>query len=41
MMDRVKRAYRSAHPRENEFFEEVDGEYLSRVESLKKELKKV
>ncbi len=41
MMDKLKRAYRSAHPRENVFYEEVDGEYLHRVETLKKELKKV
>lgn len=33
--------WRSAHPRENEFYEEVSKEYLEQVETLKKELKRV
>lgn len=36
----LKRMYRSYHPRENEYFREVDGEYLERVEALESRLLK-
>jgi site-specific recombinase XerD len=32
--ENLKRIYRSHHPRENEFYKEVDAEYLRRVEEL-------
>lgn len=30
MMEHMKRAYKRAHPRENQYFDEVDGEYRLR-----------
>ena len=38
MMENLKRAYRSAHPRENEYYEEIDEEYLQNIENLKEEI---
>jgi site-specific recombinase XerD len=38
MMENLKRAYKSAHPRENQYYEEIDGEYLENVRSLKEEI---
>ena len=36
-MEHLKRAYRSAHPRENMSYEEVDGDYLADIERLRRE----
>lgn len=36
--DRIRSVYRSFHPRETEFFMEIDQEYLDSVEKLKQEL---
>ncbi|MCK4790811.1 MAG: hypothetical protein KAV87_44155, partial [Desulfobacteraceae bacterium] len=33
-----KRIYRSYHPRENQYYREVDEEYLSRLEAFREEL---
>jgi site-specific recombinase XerD len=38
MAERLKQAYKSAHPRENEYFEEIDDEYLKRLEELTEEI---
>ena len=38
MMESLKKAYKSAHPRENKFFEEIDDEYLKDIENLKQEI---
>jgi len=38
MMEHLKKAYKSAHPRENRYYEEVDDEYLRRLEKLKGEI---
>ncbi len=38
MMENLKRAYKSAHPRENEFYDEIDDEYLKDIENLKQEI---
>jgi len=38
MMENLKRAYKSAHPRENEFYYEIDDEYLQDIENLKQEI---
>ncbi len=35
MMENLKKAYKSAHPRENKYFDEVDEEYLLQIEKLK------
>jgi site-specific recombinase XerD len=35
MYDNLKRIYRTYHPRENMYHRELDGEYLSRIESLR------
>ena len=37
-IDNLKRVYKSSHPRENEYFEEIGGEYLRRIRKLKNEL---
>jgi hypothetical protein len=34
LQENLKRIYRSYHPRENEYFKEVDEEYLGRVEAF-------
>jgi site-specific recombinase XerD len=39
MMENLKRAYKSAHPRENKFYEEVSKEYLDNLRLLKEEIK--
>ncbi len=39
LTDNIKKAYKSAHPRENQFYEEITGEYLKEIESLENELK--
>jgi hypothetical protein len=33
----MKRVYRTYHPRENEYFREVDDEYMMKLEELKSE----
>jgi len=38
MIKKHKKAYKSSHPRENEYFEEIDEEYLKGIESLKNEI---
>ena len=38
MMENLKRAYKSGHPRENEYYEEVDAEYLENIDKLKSEI---
>ena len=40
-MDNLKRAYRKAHPRENDYYEEVTEEYLKEVDILVCELKEL
>jgi len=35
LMEKLKKAYKSAHPRENQYFEEIDEEYLKNVDRLK------
>jgi hypothetical protein len=40
MMENLKRAYKSYHPRENQYYEEIDEEYLKNVRSLKEEIRK-
>ena len=39
LSENLKRIYRSYHPRENDYYKEVDGEYLKRIESLTAALK--
>ncbi len=41
IMDHLKRAYRSSHPRENDYYEEIDEEYMRDVETLKDEIVRV
>ena len=38
MMENLKKAYKSAHPRENQYFEEIDDEYLLEIDKLKSEI---
>jgi len=38
MMENLKRAYKSAHPRENTYYDEIDDEYLRDIENLKEEI---
>ena len=38
LYDNLKRIYRSYHPRENEYYREVDEEYLRRLEAFREEL---
>lgn len=38
MMEGIKRAYKSAHPRENKLYEEITEEYLNEIEKLRNEL---
>jgi len=38
IMDKVKRAYKSYHPRENEYFLEVDTKYRQDLDELKEEI---
>lgn len=35
MMENLKKAYKSAHPRENEYYYEIDKKYLLQIEKLK------
>jgi len=39
-MESLKRVYKSFHPRENKYYEEVDAEYLKNVSELKEKLLK-
>jgi hypothetical protein len=34
----MKKIYKTYHPRENEYYREVDGEYLEQLEDLEKRL---
>jgi site-specific recombinase XerD len=38
MIENLKRAYRSAHPRENDFYDEIDDRYLREVRKLKEDI---
>ncbi len=38
IMDKVKKAYKSYHPRENEYYLEVDSKYLQDLDELKEEI---
>jgi len=38
MMDNLKKAYKSSHPRENKYFEEIDEEYSSDLDKLRDEI---
>jgi len=38
MMEHLKKAYKSAHPRENRYYEGVDDEYLVRLDDLREEI---
>ena len=40
LYDNLKKIYKSFHPRENEYFKEVDDEYMGRIESFAERLKK-
>lgn len=40
LFENMKRIYKSHHPRENEYYKEVDEEYLKRLWAFKKELEK-
>jgi len=40
LMDNLKRAYKSAHPRENEYYMDIDSDYLQQLEQLKKDIDK-
>jgi len=38
LIDNLKKVYKSYHPRENEFYEEIDDQYLENLNRLKKEI---
>ncbi|MCP4132432.1 MAG: tyrosine-type recombinase/integrase [bacterium] len=38
VMENLKRAYRSSHPRENQFYEEIDEEYFESIAMLKNDI---
>lgn len=40
LLDNLKKIYKSYHPRENEYFKEVDLEYMKRIEYFEKLLKR-
>ena len=40
LLDNLKKIYKSYHPRENEYFKEVDLEYMKRIEDFEALLKK-
>jgi integrase/recombinase XerD len=40
LFENIKRAYRSAHPRENEYYEEVDEKYLSELQKFKERVRR-
>lgn len=40
MIESLKRVYKTYHPRENRYFEEIDEEYLKSLDELKKEVLK-
>jgi integrase/recombinase XerD len=40
LVENMKRIYRTYHPRENELFKEVDGEYMKRLKALRERLVK-
>jgi site-specific recombinase XerD len=40
MLDNLKKAYKSAHPRENKYYDEIDEEYLKNIDALIKEIKR-
>ena len=40
MIENLKRAYKSAHPRENTYYDAIDDEYLKDIEQLKEDITK-
>lgn len=40
MGDHLKKAYKSSHPRENRYYEEVDEEYLKEIDKMESDLKR-
>ena len=40
MMENLKKAYKSAHPRENRYYDEVTDDYLENLKKLKEEIKR-
>jgi hypothetical protein len=40
MIESLKRVYKTYHPRENQYFEEIDEEYLTALDALKKNVLK-
>lgn len=40
LLDNLKKIYKTYHPRENEYFKEVDSEYMKRIEDFEKLLMK-
>jgi site-specific recombinase XerD len=38
MIESLKRVYKTFHPRENQYFEEIDREYLTQIGKLKEEI---
>ena len=40
LMEHLKKAYRSAHPRENKYYEAIDEEYLRRLDELAAEIER-
>jgi len=40
LLDNLKKIYKTYHPRENEYFKEVDSEYMKRIEDFERLLKR-
>ena len=40
MIDNLKRIYKTYHIRENEYFKEIDSDYINRIEIFVNQLKK-
>lgn len=40
LLDNLKKIYKTYHPRENEYFKEVDNEYMKRIEDFERLLRK-
>jgi hypothetical protein len=40
MLENLKKIYKTYHPRENEYYREIDDEYLSKVRFLKEQILK-
>ena len=38
MIESLKRVYKTYHPRENQYYEEITGEYLEELEKMKQEI---